>query len=147
MKKKYSVTYKDKKDWTNFIKKIGNLAAKDSDSLKENIEINKLKKLDLHGYSLHEANRKVKNFIINSFNNGSKKLLIVTGKGLRSKTHQNPYLSEKLSILRYAVPEYIKSNEDLNQKISKISDASLKDGGEGTIYIFLKNKKNLQNKF
>ena len=84
---------------------------------------------------------KVKKFIIESFNNGYRKLLIVTGKGLRSKYHNNPYLSEKLSVLKYSVPEYIKNDENLNHKISKISKADVKDGGDGAIYIFLKNNK------
>ena len=141
MKKKHFVTPKDKKDWDVFTKQIGDISPKESDLLKENIEINKVKKLDLHGSSLIEANKIVKKFIIESFNNGYKKLLVVTGKGLRSKSHDNPYLSEKLSTLKYSVPEYIKNDENLNQKINNISKADLRDGGEGAIYIFLKNKK------
>ena len=141
MKKKYFVTAKDKKDWTVFTKQMGNIGAKESDIIKKNIKINEVKKLDLHGFSLIEANKIVKNFIINSFNNGYKKLIIVTGKGLRSKSHDNPYLSEKLSVLRYSVPEYIKNDENLANKINSISIADIKDGGEGAIYIFLKNNK------
>ena len=141
MKKKYSVTSKDKKDWDVFTKQMGNISAKESDFLKENVLINKVKKLDLHGSSLVEANERVKNFIIESFNSGYKKLLVITGKGLRSKSSGNPYLSETLSTLKYAVPEYIRNDESLNKKITKISEADLKDGGTGAIYIFLKNNK------
>ena len=141
MKKKYSVTTKDKKDWDVFTKQMGNISAKESDFLKDNIQINKVKKLDLHGFSLVEANKKVKNFIIECFNSGYKKLLVVTGKGSRSKSFGNPYLSATLSTLKYAVPEYIKNDESLNKKIIKILQADLKDGGEGAIYIFLKNNK------
>ena len=141
MKKKYSVTSKDKKDWDVFTKQMGNISAKESDFLKENVQINKIKKLDLHGSSLVEANERVKNFIIKSFNSGYKKLLVITGKGLRSKSSGNPYLSETLSTLKYAVPEYIRNNESLNKKIIRISEADLKDGGTGAIYIFLKNNK------
>lgn len=122
---------------------MGDISPKESDLLKENIEINKVKKLDLHGSSLIEANKIVKNFIIESFNNGYKKLLVVTGKGLRSKSYNNPYVSEKLNVLRYSVPEFIKNDENLNNKISRIAQADIKDGGEGAIYIFLKNN----NKF
>ena len=120
---------------------MGNISAKESEFVKRNFEINKIKKLDLHGASLIEANKIVKKFIIESFNNGYKKILVVTGKGLRSKSRYNPYLSEKLSVLKYSVPTYIKNDENLNQKISRISKADLKDGGEGAIYIFLKNNK------
>ena len=141
MKKKNSLTSKDKKDWDVFTKQMGNISPKESDFLKENVQINKIKKLDLHGSSLVEANERVKNFIIKSFNSGYKKLLIITGKGLRSKSSGNPYLSETLSTLKYAVPEYIRNNESLNKKIIRISEADLKDGGTGAIYIFLKNNK------
>ena len=143
MKKKHFVTPKDKKDWDVFTKQIGDISPKESDLLKENIEINKVKKLDLHGSSLIEANKIVKKFIIESFDNGYKKLLVVTGKGLRSKSYNNPYVSEKLNVLRYSVPEFIKNDENLNNKISRIAQADIKDGGEGAIYIFLKNN----NKF
>ena len=141
VKKKHFATSKDKKDWIAFTKQMGNINAKESDLLKKNVEINKVQKIDLHGSSLIEANEIIKNFITKSFNNGYKKLLVVTGKGLRSKFHDNPYLSEKLSTLKYSVPEYIKNDENLNKKISRISQADLKDGGEGAIYIFLKNNK------
>ena len=143
MKKKHFVTPKDKKDWDVFTKQMGDISPKESDLLKENIEINKVKKLDLHGSSLIEANKIVKKFIIESFNNGYKKLLVVTGKGLKSKSYNNPYVSEKLNVLRYSIPEFIKNNENLNNKISRIAQADIKDGGEGAIYIFLKNN----NKF
>ena len=141
MKKKYFVTSKDKKDWVDFTKQIGNISPKQADLSRENIEINKVRKLDLHGFSLNESNKIVKKFVIESFNRGYKKLLVVTGKGLNSKSHNNPYLSEKLSVLKYSVPHYIKNDENLNNKISRISKADLKDGGEGAIYIFLKNNK------
>ena len=141
MKKKNFISFKDKKDWIAFTKQMGNIKVKESDLLKENIEVNEVKKLDLHGFSLIEANKIVKNFIINSFNSGYKKLLIVTGKGLRSKSHGNPYLSEKLSVLKYSVPEYIKNDENLNYKISKITQADPQEGGEGAISIFLKTNK------
>ena len=141
MKKKYFATSKDKKDWIAFTKQMGDISVKESDLSKKNIEINKVQKLDLHGSSLVEANKIVKKFIIKSFNSGYKKLLVVTGRGLRSKTYDNPYLSEKLSVLKYSVPEYIKNDENLINKINRISTADVKDGGEGAIYIFLKNNK------
>ena len=141
MKKKYSATVKDKEDWFAFTKQTENFYDKDADFIKQNTRINKIRKLDLHGFSLNEANKEVKKFIIESFQDGYKKLLIITGKGLKSKSHNNPYLSEKLNVLKYSVPEYITNNENLINKISKISKASLKDGGEGAIYIFLKNNK------
>ena len=141
MKKKYSASSKDKKDWADFTKQVDNISVTEDDFLEENRQINKVRKLDLHGYSLNDANKIVKKFIIESFNKGYNKLLVVTGKGLRSKSYDNPYISENLSVLKNSVPEYIKNNENLNSIISKITRADQQDGGEGAINIFLKNNK------
>ena len=141
MKKKYTVSSKDKNDWIAFTKQIGSINPKEADFSQTNTAINKVRKLDLHGHSVSESNKIVKKFIVESFDCGYKKLLIVTGKGSRSKSYDNPYVSEKLSVLRYSVPEFIKNDENLNNKINRISTADIKDGGEGAIYIFLKNNK------
>ena len=141
MKKKSTVSSKDKKEWIDFTKQIGNIHSKEADFSQTNTRINKVRKLDLHGYSISESNKIVKKFIVESFDCGYKKLLIVTGKGSRSKFYDNPYVSEKLSVLRYSVPEFIRNDENLDNKINRISTADIKDGGEGAIYIFLKNNK------
>ena len=141
MKKKYSVKSKDKKDWIDFTKRLENIFDKDANFIKQNTSVNKIGKLDLHGLSLNQANKIVKKFIIESFEKGYKKILIITGKGLRSKVHKNPYLSEQMNILKYSVPEFIKNDEDLFEKINRISTADLKDGGEGAFYIFFKKVK------
>ena len=140
MKKKYSVSVKDQKTWDDFTNQIGNIFPKDSDISKKNIN-NTFQKLDLHGRSLSEANKIVKNFIIQSYDRGYKKLLVVTGKGTRSKFYNNPYLSGKYSILKNSIPEFIQNDEVLKDKIKRISQANIKDGGEGAIYIFLNNNK------
>ena len=141
MKKKYTVTSKDKKDWIDFTKRLENIFDKDTNFIKQNNSVNKIGKLDLHGLSLNQANKIVKEFIIESFEEGYKKLLIITGKGLRSKVYKNPYLSEQMNVLKHSVPEFIKNDEDLLEKISRISTANLKDGGEGAFYIFFKKVK------
>ncbi len=141
MKKKYIASLKDKKDWIAFTKQIGDISAKEVDLLQHNVKENKVPKLDLHGFSLAESNKIVKKFIIESFNYGYRKLKIVTGKGTRSRSYDNPYISEKLSVLKHSVPEFINSDENLNNKIVKIKNANLRDGGEGAIYIFLKSNK------
>ena len=122
----------------DFTKKIENISVKEVDFLQENIQINKIPKLDLHGLSLSKANQKVKEFINESFDQGYKKLLIVTGKGLRSKINNDPYRSKKMNVLKHSVPEYIKNEEDISKKIKSISMADIEDGGEGAIYVFLK---------
>ena len=141
MKKKYTVTSKDKKDWIDFTKRLENIFDKDTNFIKQNTSVNKIGKLDLHGLSLNQANKIVKKFVIESFEKGYKKILIITGKGLKSKVHKNPYLSEQMNILKYSVPEFIKNDEDLFEKINRISTADLKDGGEGAFYIFFKKVK------
>jgi len=138
VKKKYSVTSQDKKEWTTYTKRLKNIYDKDSNFIKQNITTNKIRRLDLHGLSLNQANKVVKKFIIESFEDGYKKLLIITGKGLRSQVHKNPYLSEQMNVLKHSVPEFIKNDEDLSKKISRISTADLKDGGEGAFYIFFR---------
>ena len=147
MKKKSTVSSKDKKEWIDFTNQIGNIHPKEADFSQTNTRINKVRKLDLHGYSISESNKIVKKFIIESFENGFKKLLIVTGKGLRSRVYNNPYLSEQMNVLKHSVPEFIKNDEDLFKKIRKISTADLKDGGEGAFYIFFKKVKNYRINF
>jgi len=141
VKKKFFISSKDKKDWVAFTKEIGDIKSQDSDLISQSNDLKKVRKIDLHGLSLVDANKVVKKFIINSFNNNYKKLLIVTGKGLRSKSHENPYVSREMSVLKYSIPEYIKNDEDLNNKIINITQANKNDGGEGAIYIFLKKVK------
>ncbi len=143
MKKKYSASSKDKKDWFAFTENLENVYNKEVDLVKQNITPNKIKKLDLHGLSLNQANRVTKKFIVESFEDGYKKILVITGKGSRSKVYENPYLSDKMQVLRYSVPEFIKNDEDLADKISALSTTGLKDGGKGSFYIFLKKKKKL----
>ena len=141
MKKKYSVSPKDKNDWINFTKKMDNILVKEDDFLQENKEKNKIRRLDLHGYSLEDANRLVKKFITESFNKNYRKLLIVTGKGSRSKSYDNPYVSKNLNILKNSIPEYIKNDHELMSIISNFQQARIEEGGEGAFYIFLKKKK------
>ena len=141
MKKKYSATNKDKEDWFNFTKKLKSVYDKDIDLTKQNTKRNKIAKIDLHGISLDQANKIVKKFIEQSFELGYKKVLIITGKGSRSKVYDDPYRSKQMNTLRYSVPEYIKNEEDFCNKISGIYEADLKDGGEGAIYVYLKQQK------
>ncbi len=140
VKKKTSVSFKDKKDWINFTKNLKEIEDKDSKLIKKNINIEKIPKLDLHGFTLEVANKMVKRFIIEYYTKGYKKLLVITGKGLRSKVIDNPYISAEMSKLKYSVPEYIKNEMSLMSKIRKISRSDLVDKGEGSFLIFLKKK-------
>ena len=139
MKKKYVVPSKDKKEWMDFTKNIGELSPKESDLLNKKKNHFKVPKLDLHGNTLDEGNKKAKEFIIKYYSLGYRKLLVVTGKGSRSKTHDSPYISQNLGVLKNSIPEFIKNDDELRKIIIKISSADLKDGGEGAMYIFLKN--------
>ena len=138
MKKKYIATSQDKRDWDQFIKEIANIQDKDADLDNENIRKSKIRKLDLHGFSLVEANKAVKKFIFESIKYGYKKILIVTGKGIRSKVEENPYISKELGILKNSIPEFIKNNNDLFNKIKKMESGDSKRGGIGVLYILLK---------
>ena len=132
------ISDKDKKDWEEFLSKDESLPDKDAKYFKK--EIIKTQKFDLHGYSLEEANNKVESLINESYKKGVRKLVIITGKGLHSENEKNPYVSKNLGILKFSVPDYIKKNAELMNKVLDITDAELKDGGSGAFYIFLKKK-------
>ncbi len=132
------ISDKDKKDWQEFLSKNESLPVKDDKLLKKNIP--EILKFDLHGYSLDEANYKVKDIILKSYETGIKKLILITGKGIHSQNEKDPYVSKDLGILKNSVPEYLKSNSQLMNKINKIADADIKDGGSGAFYIYLKKK-------
>ena len=133
------ISDKDKQDWQNFVKNKEKIFNKDFVS-KKNIRQEKVKRLDLHGYTIEEANKAVEQFINKCFDESVTKIIVITGKGLRSKNVENPYLSKDLSILKYSVPEFIESNMGLTKMIIEITDARIEDGGGGAFYIFLKNK-------
>ena len=136
------ITDKDKIDWENFTSNKEKIPNKDFAS-QEKIRQEKIKKIDLHGYTLEEANKSIKDFIERCFDHSVTKIIVITGKGLRSKNVANPYLSKDLSILKYSVPEFIESNDFLKKMIIEVEDAKIEDGGRGAFYIHLKNK----NKF
>ena len=133
------ISEKDKKDWENFLKNKEKIPNKDFFN-KKNIRHEKLKKIDLHGYTIEEANKEVEQFIQKCFYESVTKIIVITGKGLRSKNVENPYLSKDLSILKYSVPEFIENNKSLMRMIIEITDAKIEDGGSGAFYIYLKNK-------
>ena len=138
MKKKLS--QKDKKDWENFI--TNNKKLENKDKIDFNLTPSYIvKSIDLHGYTLEEANHKVSDFINNCFFQGVSKINIITGKGIRSKNLDNPYQSKKLSILKYSIPEFIKNNPDLMKKILKIDFESANSTSKGSFDIILKKKK------
>ena len=137
------ISDKDKKDWENFISNKEKIPNKDFVTQKK-IRQEKIKKIDLHGHTLEEANKSIEKFIQKSFNDGVTKIIVITGKGLRSKNVSNPYLSKDLSILKYSVPEFIESNHSLMKKIIEITDAKIEDGGSGAFYIYLKNKNKVK---
>jgi DNA-nicking Smr family endonuclease len=130
------ISDKDQKDWNTFVEGNEKLPNKDLKVKEKNFV--KIKSIDLHGYTLDEANKIIENFINKSFLESVNKLIVVTGKGLHSKNENDPYVSKDFGILRYSVPEYIKKNEDLMKKIIEIKEADIKDGGSGAFYIYLK---------
>ena len=136
------ISDKDKQDWENFLKNKEKIPNKDFIN-KKNIRHEKIKKIDLHGYTIEEANRVVEQFIQKCSDENVTKIIVITGKGLRSKNIENPYLSKDLSILKYSVPEFIENNKGLKNIIIETTDAKIEDDGSGAFYIYLKNK----NKF
>ena len=132
---------KDKKDWQNFLSSKNKVYDKDLSNKKKIIDEKSIKKIDLHGFSLEKANEVIDELIKKCFNKNIYKINVITGKGLRSKNITNPYLSKDLSILKYSVPEFIKSNENLMKMIKYIEEADNKEGGSGAFNIYLKKSK------
>ena len=134
-----NISNKDKEDWKRFVSGNDKLTDKEINVGKNKIE--KKRTIDLHGFTLDQANKTIESFINKSFKDEVSKLIVVTGKGLHSKNESNPFVSKKLSILKYSIPEFIKSNDVLMKKIIEIKDADIKDGGSGAFYIYLKKLK------
>ena len=133
-----NISDKDKKDWEDFLSNKETLPNKDTKV--SEIKSSKTLHCDLHGYSLDQANIKIKDLIIKSFDKNINKLIIVTGKGLHSNNDKDPYVSKNLGILKYSVPEFIKNSKGLMKFIIEIKEASIEDGGSGAFYIYLKKK-------
>ena len=134
------ISDKDKKDWEKFINSSKKLENKDKNTTNEFFSYNE-KSIDLHGYTLDEANQKISQFIENCYLQGVSKINIITGKGLRSKNLNNPYQSKDLSILKYSVPDYIKKNSEIMKKILKIDLDAVEIPSKGNFDIILKPKK------
>ena len=133
------ISEKDKKIWDEFLS--NNQKLPDKDNIQSKTIIKKTRSLDLHGKTLHEANIIIEKFIKKSYEDKVHKLIVVTGKGLHSNNEKDPYVSKELGILKYSIPEFVRGREDLMKLISNMSEASIKDGGTGAFYIFLKKNK------
>ena len=138
MIKKKDLDQDNLKAWREYIKNPSDVYDKDKKNFKESVRKGRFK-YDLHGYTLDGANTKVKEIIRSCKDNNYKEILLITGKGLHSKNDKDIYVSKNLGTLRYSVPAYIKSNEELNSLITSINEAENKDGGSGAILIKLKN--------
>ena len=137
-----NISEKDKKDWENFLLKKERLPDKDN-KLTKKITF-KTRSIDLHGYTLEDANKSIESFIIKSYQNKINKLIVVTGKGIHSQNEKDPYVSKDLSILKYSVPEFISNNKNLMKIIYEMKDAKIEDGGGGAFYILLKKNKSIK---
>ncbi len=133
------ISDKDKEDWKKFIESKDPLNDKENNKTKSSYNI-KTRYIDLHGYTLEDANKKIETFIIESFGKGIRNLNIITGKGSRSKNKEDPFLSKDLSILKYSVPNFIHNNPELMKLIVKIDIDSVNNPLSGSFKIFLKKK-------
>ncbi len=132
------ISDKDKKDWEKFLSNKEKLVNKDQEDKIKNYS--KIRSVDLHGYSLDEANSKIKDVILKSFEDGTEKIKIITGKGIHSKNEKDPFISKELGILKYSVPDFLSNDEELTNIIKSSSPARIEDGGEGAFYIYLRKK-------
>ena len=135
------ISSKDIKDWKKFVSSNEPIKNKDIQIQEKENFFSKTKKIDLHGCSLEQANAKIENLLTKFYKENVSKVIVITGKGIRSNNDKNPYISKDLSLLRYSVPDFLNRNENLLKIIKKITKADIKDGGEGAFYIFLKKIK------
>ena len=137
-----NISDKDKKDWKTFISSKEKIFDKDfKPQIKNHL---KVRSIDLHGYSLEQANNAIEQFIFKAFEEEVSKLIVVTGKGIHSNVEKDPYVSKDLSILKYSVPEFINNNQNLMKVINDIQDATIEDGGSGAFYVLLKKKRSIK---
>ena len=134
------ISDKDKKDWENFLNSSEKLENKDNLNFKSSRRYTE-RSIDLHGYTLDEANKKMTSYIEECYEKGISKINVITGKGLRSQNLNDPYQSNNLSILKYSVPNFIKENNQLMSKIIRIDFEAVENQSVGNFDIFLKRKK------
>ena len=133
------ISDKDKKDWNSFVNSNEKLPDKDIKFKQK--KTSTIKSIDLHGYTLEQANRAIEEFINRAYSDNISTLVVVTGKGLHSDNENDPYVWKDLGILKHSVPEFIKNNKEIMKKIIDIKEADIKDGGSGAFYINLKKLK------
>ena len=134
------ISDQDQKDWKKFVNSSEKLENKDKTIIKIQKNSN-YKSIDLHGYTLENANKVISDFIDKCYSDDVKKIKVITGKGSRSKNKQDPYLSIDLSILKYSVPDYINSNQELLKIIKSINQSEIESISKGSFIILLKKKK------
>ena len=138
MSKKKNLSKTDEEIWENYIKNPSDIYDKDKNNQKKKDRKERFR-FDLHGHSLNEANQIVRDIIFSCVKKKFKEILFITGKGLHSTSDSDAYVSRDFSKLKYSVPDFIKSDEDLNKFVFSISNADMKDGGEGAILVKLRN--------
>ena len=135
------ISEEDIKVWNEFVSSDKPIENKDKNLEKNNKNLRSIKKIDLHGYSLDEANKKIEELILDFYQKKIHKVIVITGKGTRSNNESNPYVSKDLSLLKHSVPDFLRNNENLKKIIKDITEADIKDGGSGAFYIYLNRIK------
>ena len=138
MTKHKDLSLEDKKNWEEYIKNPSDVFDKDKTN-SINTEKKSRFRFDLHGFTLDQANKQVREIILSCIEKKYKEILLITGKGKHSTNDKDIYKSKDLGRLKYSVPEFINSDQELSSLIVSIRDAKIKDGGEGAIIIKLKN--------
>ena len=138
MNKKKDLSQEDKETWEKYVNDPSDIYDKDKNIQTKHVKKNRFR-FDLHGFSLEDANTKVKDIILSCFENNYKEILLITGKGTHSSNDKNVYTSQDLGKLRFSVPEFLRSNQELNDLIISIEEAPTKEGGKGAIVVKLKS--------
>ncbi len=145
IKKIISERYEESKE-TNLIKKNSDFKIVFSEinrDLKKG-KVNIDRKVDLHGYSILEAEEKFKKEIINSYKKGYRCLLFITGKGLFVNKYHKDIENEKPNLFYGKIKKSILNwvhEPSLQRYIMTFQKASFEYGGDGAIFVYLRKNK------
>jgi DNA-nicking Smr family endonuclease len=133
------ISQEDIDTWNKFISetqsiedKDKHLTSKEDQKYQRHFDL----RVDLHGHTIAEAFERIDHLFDFAKEKKIKRILLITGKGLHSNKENDPYASKDLSLLRYAVPDYIKKN--YSDFIHTIESSPVNLGGDGSMIVTLK---------
>ena len=95
-------------------------------------------RIDLHGMTLEQAHPALVGFVMRSYGEGKRLILVITGKG-KSKRDDGP-IPVRRGVLKHQVPQWLQM-APLRQVVLQVREAHLKHGGTGAYYVYLRRSR------